>query len=211
MTSDNRQVVVFDFDGTLTRKDSFLQFIAFVHGRRHLYVGMLQNAHWIAAYFLRIISNERLKQHIFGHFFRGMAYETFCQHGHAFAAEIDQMARPAIVEQLRRHVAAGHTVMVVSASIREWLLPWCERQGVPTVISTEVEVSPDGMLTGRFSTKNCYGPEKVARLQRSEALPTTYQLTVYGDSRGDKDIMALADERHWIGRQSCLSRRQSCL
>ena len=190
--------MVFDFDGTLIKEDSFLQFIIFVHGRLHLYIGLLHNLQWIVAYFLHIVSNERLKQRIFRFFFRGMVYETFCQYGESFANHIDKVTRPDIVDQLHHHVAAGHTVMVVSASIREWLLPWCKRQGVTTVLSTEIEVSPEGIITGRFTTKNCYGPEKVARLLKERPCCADYKLTAYGDSNGDKEIMALADEKHWV-------------
>ena len=193
------QIVTFDFDGTLTRKDSFLQFISFVHGRRRFVSGMVQNGHWIIAYLLHIISNESLKQHVFGFFFRGMTHEAFCKYGLAFVSRINQMIRPDIVERLKYHVAAGHTVIVISASIREWLLPWCKLQGVSEVLSTEVEVSADGVLTGRFSSRNCYGPEKVARLLAIKPHRTDYRLTVYGDSRGDKEIMELADEKHWVG------------
>ena len=77
---EKRQVVVFDFDGTITHKDSFLQFIAFTRGWPQLCFGMLLNIHWvIACYVLRTISNEALKQRIFSYFFRGMRYETFCR------------------------------------------------------------------------------------------------------------------------------------
>ncbi len=193
------EIVVFDFDGTLTRKDSFIDFIAFVHGRLRLFVGMMLNVHWIAAYFFHIISNEKLKQLLFEFFFRGMTHEAFCQYGIAFVSRINQIIRPDIVAQMKHHVAVGHTVIIISASIREWLLPWCEQLGVSEVLSTEVEVSADGILTGRFSTRNCYGPEKVARLLAIKPHRTDYKLTVYGDSRGDREIMELADEKYWVG------------
>lgn len=195
-----REVVVFDFDGTLTYRDSFLEFIAFAHGRWRLFGGFLLHSPWVAAYFLHVITNERLKQRLFAHFFQGMSYTAFCQLGQSFAGYIDRFMRPEVVAQLQRHVVQGHTVMVVSASIREWVLPWCERQGVEKVLATEVEVSPSGVLTGRFTTKNCYGPEKVARLLLVEPERQAYRLTAYGDSQGDREMMELADEKHWIRR-----------
>ncbi len=51
-----------------------------------------------------------------------------------------------------------------------------------------------GRLTGRFSSRNCYGQEKVNRLLRVEPHRETYRLIAYGDSRGDREMLAFADE-----------------
>ena len=196
---EKRQVVVFDFDGTITHKDSFLQFIAFTHGWPQLCFGMLLNIHWvIACYVLRTISNEALKQRIFSYFFRGMRYETFCRYGQSFVSRIETFENRSIVKKLHEAVRDGHTVFVISASIYEWLWPWCQKHGVENVISTRIDVNDDGFITGYFSSKNCYGPEKMVQFLLAEPHRTEYCLTVYGDSRGDREIMAIADEKHWV-------------
>ncbi|MDR2690839.1 MAG: hypothetical protein LBB73_00825, partial [Dysgonamonadaceae bacterium] len=58
-----------------------------------------------------------------------------------------------------------------------------------------------GLLTGYFSTKNCYGREKVIRLLEKEPDRNTYTLFVYGDSRGDKELMIFADKSWYKGKE----------
>ena len=64
------------------------------------------------------------------------------------------------------------------------------------VLGTQIEVK-NGNLTGRFLTKNCYGQEKVNRILALYPDRNTYYLIAYGDSRGDKELLAFADEAHF--------------
>ena len=64
------------------------------------------------------------------------------------------------------------------------------------VLGTQVEVS-DGRLTGRFLSRNCYGQEKVNRILACYPDRESYHLIAYGDSRGDEQLLAFADEAHF--------------
>ena len=55
----------------------------------------------------------------------------------------------------------------------------------------------EGVLTGRFLTKNCYGEEKVTRLLQLFPERTQYWLTAYGDSRGDFELLDFANESYY--------------
>ena len=85
---------------------------------------------------------------------------------------------------------------MVSASVEEWVAPWCLNLGVDKVLTTKVEVK-EGRLTGRLLSKNCYGQEKVNRLLEVEPERNSYILHAYGDSRGDKEMLAFADFPVW--------------
>jgi HAD superfamily phosphoserine phosphatase-like hydrolase len=87
----------------------------------------------------------------------------------------------------------GAEVVIVSASIDNWVQPFFANV---TVLGTQIEVK-DGLLTGRFLTKNCYGQEKVNRILACYPHREDYHLTAYGDSRGDKELLAFADESHY--------------
>lgn len=188
------QVAVFDFDGTLTRQDTLLAFIRFTCGSRRFFQGFLLYAPMLVLMKLRLYSNAKAKEKVFGYFFRGWRYADFQEQGRRFAAVVERIKRDDVVALLKQHIEQGHDVLVVSASIEEWVRPWCEQQGVSRVIGTRVEVDGGGLLTGRFSSSNCYGAEKVNRLQ--EVLPSRcdYYLYAYGDSRGDRELFAYADE-----------------
>ena len=101
------------------------------------------------------------------------------------------------LSRLKRHIADGAKIYVVSASIEEWVRPIVERYGNVTVLATQVEVN-NGVLTGHFLSKNCYGKEKIHRLLEIEPKREEYHLTAYGDSRGDKEMILQADCGIWI-------------
>lgn len=96
------------------------------------------------------------------------------------------------MERVRWHQNEGHDVVIVSASMAEWLQPWCDQNSI-VLISTRLEVK-EGRLTGRFATKNCYGPEKANRVKAAYDLSRYDHIFAYGDSRGDRELLALADE-----------------
>ena len=187
-------VAAFDFDGTLTTADTLLAFIRFSHGRRRLLVGLLRHAHWLLLMVLGLYPGWKVKEKVFSYFYRGTALGRFVRWGHDFADVAETMLNRRTVEILRRHLSQGHTVCVVTASIDEWVRPVCERLGVGTVLATRVEVSPEGVLTGRFLSPNCRGAQKVVRLLEVFPRRQSYRLYAYGDSRGDDELLALADE-----------------
>ena len=189
-----RNIAAFDFDGTLTTRDSFLAFIKFACGTVSYYTGFLRFTPQLILMLLHLYPNWKAKERIFGHFFKGWQYSWFKALGEDFSAEIDTMRNEATIQRLREHVERGDTVYVVSASLPEWVEPWCKSLGVNAVLATEVEVDEDGRLTGRFKTKNCFGQEKVDRLLQAEPHREDYFLTAYGDSRGDRELLAFADE-----------------
>lgn len=197
MKTDNI-IAVFDFDGTLTKKDTLLEFIVFTKGRLRCYATFLLFSPLLLAYVLNIYSNWKLKQLIFKFLYRGMPYATFCHYGELFANKINEFLNTDTIAILENHQKQGHSIYVVSASIEEWVAPWCLKHGVNCVIGTKVEVSKDGYLTGKFSSKNCYGVEKVERFLENEPNRNDYFLYAYGDSVGDREMITFADKGLYI-------------
>ncbi len=195
---ERRKVVVFDFDGTLTTSDTLPSFIRFVFGMHRLVWGIVVNLPWIALYKLRIYSNSKAKERLFAHFFRGMPYTEFEACGKRFAAVVENKKNPFIAERMHAYAEEGCRVLVISASMEEWVRPWCEANGASIVCGTKVEVDGEGLLTGRFASPNCYGAEKVRRLFQVEPRREEYTLIAYGDSRGDSEMLAEANEAHRV-------------
>lgn len=192
--SMKRNIAVFDFDGTLTTRDSFLAFIKWACGPVSYYVGFLRFAPQLLLMFMHLYPNWKAKERIFAHFFKGWQYSWFQTLGEEFATELDTMRNEPVIGRLKEHIDHGDTVYVISASLPEWVEPWCRQLGVNAVLATEIEVNDQGRITGRFKTKNCFGQEKVDRLLKVEPERETYVLHAYGDSRGDLELLAFADE-----------------
>lgn len=186
-------IVVFDFDGTLTKKDTLLEFIKYACGVRKFYIGFLLHSPLLVMMKLHLYPNWKAKEKVFSYFFKGWEYKKFQELGNLFADKIDTFKRDSIVGQLSKHVNNGDYVYVISASIEDWVKPWCQRNQVNMVLGTKIEVDEHGIITGKFSTKNCYGQEKVTRLLDIEPHRNDYYLYAYGDSRGDKEILSFAD------------------
>ncbi len=193
MTTKQR-VAAMDFDGTITTKDTLLEFISFSRGRTAFYLGFLLFTPALAAMKLGLIPNWKVKQSLFSYFYKGTPLARFDGWGERFAARIDEIVRPKAVAAIREHKAAGDRLIIVSASVENWITPWARKAGVDAVLATGVEVDAHGMLTGRFTTANCYGKEKVSRLNAELGERENYRLVAYGDSRGDKQMIDAADE-----------------
>ena len=188
-----RKVAVFDFDGTLTTRDTLLEFIKFTHGEAAFFIGFYIFAPVLALMKLHLFPNWKAKQMVFSWFYEDMDYAKFSDYGQRFADYVETIRNELTIEKLQELQSSGADVYVVSASIDEWIRPFCKRLAVKDILGTQVEVK-DGKLTGRFLTKNCYGQEKVSRLLEVEPNRNEYYLYAFGDSRGDKEMLAFADE-----------------
>ena len=189
-----KQIYAYDFDGTLTTRDTLLEFICFACGTARFLLGFLLYSPLLVLMKLRLYSNGKAKQKVFAHFFQGMAIDEFDALCQDFARTHRHLLRPEVVRQLEQALSEGSEVLVVSASIDNWVQPFFPKV---KVFGTQIEVI-DGCLTGRFLTPNCYGQEKVRRILALYPDRSEYHLTAFGDSRGDREMLAFADEAHLI-------------
>ena len=189
-----KQLFAFDFDGTLTTRDTLIAFIRYACGTPRFLLGFLLHAPLLVLMKLRLYSNGKAKQRLFSWFFRGMPLEAFDALCQSFASTHRHLLRPETVRLLQQALSEGSEVLIVSASIDNWVQPFFP---AVTVLGTQIEVI-DGRLSGRFLTPNCYGQEKVRRILALHPDRSAYRLTAYGDSRGDRELLAFADEAHLV-------------
>lgn len=194
--SQKRCLALFDFDGTITRKDSFLAFIRFAKGNWRFYGGMAVLVPILLAYKARILANDKAKVWVLRFFFSGMPSTQFFEIGERFSLEkVPLMIRKESMAKIRWHLNQQHTVVVVSASAEAWVARWCDKMGMQ-LIATRLEVL-EGKITGRLAGANCYGEEKVRRIQEVLNLASFDKVYAYGDTPGDKPMLALAHEQFY--------------
>jgi HAD superfamily hydrolase (TIGR01490 family) len=187
------KLVLFDFDGTITTDDSLIRFIRFVAGDAKFIWGMILLSPMLTAYKLKLIPNYKAKQYMLSYFFKGMSEEKFMQVANEYSLKhIKTILRPKAMEKITWHKEQGHKIIIVSASIECWLKPWCNEKNLD-LIATKLEVK-DSIITGKFSTRNCYGIEKANRVKEQYNLSDYDHIYAYGDSRGDRELLAIADE-----------------
>ena len=190
-----RKIYAFDFDGTLTTKDTLLEFIRFAKGSGQMFRGFLLFSPLLLLMKLHLYPNWKAKQQLFSYFFKGMNIDDFnalCTH---FAEQNKHLLRPAGIEKVRQAIEEEQaTVLIISASIDNWVRPFFDEiDKKMQVLGTQIE-GKEGRLTGQFTTKNCYGQEKVNRLTALYPHREAYDLIAFGDSRGDKELLDFADK-----------------
>ncbi len=191
---DQLTLAVFDVDGTLTHKDTFLEFLKSCRGRWFYYFCFLANSPFLFLYFLKLFPNYRLKEKFFGFYFKGKKQEDVLQLGRQFAMnrlpELFYQSGKAVLDW---HLDQGHKVIFLTASSSIWLKPWTEQLGI-LLVGTEFETQ-NSVFTGRIAGENCFGMEKVHRLQvQMKELGISHIAYAYGDSKSDLFYLELANQ-----------------
>lgn len=185
-------LALFDFDGTLTRKDTYTRLLRFAAGDLRFYLALAALLPALAGYLVGRVSRSEIKIRILTRLLGGWPANRYRDLAARFAREqVPHVLRNEAVERLQWHRARGDRVIVVSASMREWLEPFCAEQGVE-LLCTEVEVV-HGKLTGRLAGSNCSGFEKVRRVRSHVDLTQYTTIHAYGDSPADREMLAIAD------------------
>lgn len=186
-------ICFFDFDGTLTCKDTLADFAIYALGKKKFYLAVFKSLPYIAVWKTGLISSSKAKEILFGHLFKGIPFSTFQSLGESYAERIDEITRPDVIEILQNHLCSRHKAVIVSASISDWLRPWAVRHGFERVIATEAQIDDYGQLTGRFATPNCVKQEKVRRILAHYPDVKEYESWAYGDSGSDRPMLALVN------------------
>ncbi|MEO8389124.1 MAG: HAD-IB family hydrolase [Polaromonas sp.] len=199
-------VAAFDFDGTLTRRDTFTVFLARGLGWPRFLWALLRCSPWLAGYALRLVPNHVAKGKLMQATLAGRSLaEMQDWTARWLARDFPGQLREDAMARLAWHRSAGHCCVMVSASPDIYLPVVAQQLGFDALICTEMEVQ-DGHLTGRMRTPNCHGEQKVLRLQawaRERFGPTSLDgvtLYAYGDTSGDKPMLRLAQLAWYRGK-----------
>jgi phosphatidylglycerophosphatase C len=187
-------VAAFDFDGTITTRDSLLPFLIHLEGYFGLIWKLLPHSFSLLGFLCGWLPRQEVKEKILAAFFDGKKIDELRTLGAEYAkAKLLRLVRPEAIERIQWHIEQGHRCILVSASLDIYLAPWAEAMGFSDLLCSKLQEDEEGRVTGRLIGSNCWGPEKVCRIR--EVLPDfeNYKVYAYGDSRGDKEMLASAD------------------
>ncbi|MEQ6124662.1 HAD-IB family phosphatase [Pseudotenacibaculum sp. MALMAid0570] len=188
----NKNLYLFDFDGTITKKDSYIDFFVSQFGKWYLFKKIVSNIFPIMKLSLQKDKAE-LKKKL-----------TFILLKDKSKTQLQEDAKNYF--QNRRHLLIFNSaekeitaitkdpqndVFIVSASLDLWLVYFAEYFKVK-LICTELDFQKDKYVG--FKTKNCRGKEKVVRIQKEVSLSDYDNIYAYGNSSGDKEMFELANE-----------------
>lgn len=194
----HRVMAVFDLDGTLTWEDTLLPFLLQLAGPLRFALGMPLLILAMYGLGLRLISRQRAKEIVLGHFLRGRPLAEVTASAEHFSLErLPRMMRPAALERLQWHQSRGHRCVLISASPALYIEPWARNAGFEEVLATRLATRPDGRLSGHIDGLNCHGPEKLRRLMERYPDLALLELHGYGDSRSDGPLLGHCEHAHY--------------
>ncbi len=194
--SSKSTVAAFDFDVTITTKDTFVPFLFRSFGRPRVLLAFSRLTLEAIKVLTGHSNRDQFKGKIIGLLFDGESLQRMSSVGAEHAGAVECLIRPAALRRIAWHKERGHRLVMVSASLDFYLGPVAKTLGFDDLLCTRV--SRDGATLNRsIDGANCRGPEKVARLVALLGDRSAYELHAYGDSAGDHEMLAMADHPHY--------------
>ena len=190
----DRPIVAFDFDGTLTIRDSFTAFLRWRAGPAGWAIGLAKMTPALAAY-IGDHDRGRIKAASVRAFLHGVERQTLEAEAERYADQVwDRFMRPDALACWTAWGEKGAHRVIVTASPETTVAPFARRLGAEGLLGTQLVFDAQDRVTGAFAGENCRGEEKVRRLRA--AYGKDMKLTAaYGDTSGDTEMIAVAAEK----------------
>jgi phosphatidylglycerophosphatase C len=204
-----RKVAAFDFDGTLSDRDTLIPFLLRVTGRSRFAQIVAQIGVSGLSRGVNLRDRDAVKAEMIHRVMCGRSEEDLQRLGRLYARDLlVNELNPMVLQRLQQHRDAGHELLFVSASLTYYLTPLADELGVNAVIAVEPTVEY-GLLTGAMNFPNVRAEQKALRLRSWLNQPVVgpmrnVELWSYGNSSGDHALLEMADHAYWLGKQSKL-------
>jgi len=195
-----KKLALFDFDGTLTTKDSLNEFLKYSVGIKTYFYKLICFSPIFLGYKLGIIPNDKAKQKLLKLFFKDWDEKKFRKVALDFSTtNLKEILNHEIYNKLIDMKNDGYRIIIISASIECWLKPWCDLHEVE-LLATKLKFE-NSKLTGELSTPNCYGKEKVNRLKKHLNINEYDEIVSFGDSKGDEYMFQISHISHMVKKK----------
>lgn len=184
-------VAAFDFDGTISRRDTFMPFLFRAFGYRRVLTALMGLSALGAQVLLGKLGRDPFKAALIARLFPGASVTALDALGRDHAAAIDRQLRPGALRRIAWHRARGDRLVMVSASLDCYLRHVADHLGFDDLLCTRLG-HQEGLCDGRMDGGNCRGPEKVRRLEALLGDLSQFDIHAYGDSDGDREMLAIA-------------------
>lgn len=191
---DGQPIVAFDFDGTLTIRDSFTAFLRWRAGAAGWARGLVRLAPAALAY-LHDRDRGRIKAASVREFLKGVDRQALEAEAERFAEAVwSDFMRPDALACWNAWGERGVHRVIVTASPETTVAPFARRLGAENLIGTRLAFDAQDRVTGAFLGENCRGEEKMTRLRAVYGLEVRIA-AAYGDTSGDAQMIAAAVEK----------------
>ena len=196
-TADPVEIVVFDFDGTITTDDTYRLFLRYYAGNLKWATNILLLLPVFIGYGLKIVDRNQAKHYVTRRFFKNAPVADVTAKAESFAADIiPTLIRPQAQVCLDEKKAAPESLYICSASIAPYLRAWGASQGIANILATELEIDGN-RYTGEIKGWNIWGEGKMRRILAEFAPQPVIIKEAYGDSRGDREMLHAAKASYY--------------
>jgi len=188
-----KTIAFFDFDGTLTTRDTLIDFTRYMAGPFKFMTGLVVLFPQLLLTLLKIIDKDKMARHFIKYYYRNKNINELEQLAAGYTKKrIPKLMNPDVYSQFRHHKRNNHEIAVVSASPFIWLSIWCKNNNVD-LIATKMVIEND-IIKGLLIGNRCNGDEKVRRIKEKYEISGYDTIYAYGNSQGDMPMLQMADK-----------------
>lgn len=187
-----KKLYLFDFDGTLTYKDTMFLYLKFYNSTK-FYVQFVKHIPLFVLLKLKLADAEKVKKSFISSILKGESRAKIDKKAQSFFEKFERdIFRKNALEFIQNVDRTQTECYIVSASLDIWVKPFAEKLNIK-LLATQAEFADD-IFTGNFIGKNCNGPEKVKRIIEAVKGRKFDKTIAFGDTSGDREMLAWADE-----------------
>lgn len=190
-----KKLYCFDFDGTLTYKDTMFMYLKFYDPIK-FQIQFLKHVPLFVLLKLKLAETEKVKKSFIGSILKGQTKEKIEKKSKQFFEEhYPKIIRENALDFIQNIDRDNTQSLLVTASLDIWAKPFADAFKMK-LVSTKAEFQ-NGVFTGNFIGKNCNGKEKLVRI-KAEIKDHKYdKIIAFGDTSGDKPMLKWANEGHY--------------
>lgn len=189
-------IAFFDLDGTVTSKDTFMDFIIFCRGKWSFYSKLAYLSPFIILYILKLYPSLKMKEKFFQAFLAHYKPAELEKLGKSYSANrLPEIVYQEAIERIEWHKKNNHRVIILTASSPIWLSEWCKSNQLE-LIGTQFQLL-NGKYTGKISGKNLYGVEKLLVVESMLSKDNELISYGYGDSQADKYFLDVMNHSYY--------------
>lgn len=190
-----KKLYLFDFDGTLTYKDTMFMFLKYYDSKKYFW-GFLKHIPLFVLLKLHLANTEKVKKSFIASVLKGEREEALNKKSQEFLNQsYPEIFRENALEFIAKIDRQNIESYLVTASLDIWAKPFAEKLGM-RLIATEARFE-NGIFTGQFKTRNNNGVEKAKRINKEIEGKKFDKIIAFGDTSGDKSMLSLAHEAHY--------------
>jgi len=190
-----KKLYCFDFDGTLTYKDTMFMYLKFYNPAK-FHIQFLKHVPLFILLKLKLAQTEKVKKSFIGSILKGQSQEKIEKKSKQFFEQhYPKIVRDNALDFINNIDRNNTHSLLVTASLDIWAKPFADAFQMQ-LISTRAEFK-NGIFTGNFIGKNCNGKEKLERIKEEINNKKYDKIIAFGDTSGDKPMLKWANEGHY--------------